>query len=210
MKLFVLSLVTAAAFSTLNADLLDITSQPTIGNPSAKVQVVAFLEPKCPDSKRYNNTTFPRLKSEYIDTNKIRYTVITTSFLDNSMTAAIALLCVYDQNSPKPNTDLFFKYLDYIYLIQPPERQNWATTETLLKYATNASRLIDQTKLKSCIESKHYQDQVVKNTDYGNKQMGQIHTPTIYVDGVKVENKGETVDYYNLRTAIEKALQPKK
>ena len=207
-SIFVSLLVLIAShFSTLHAELLETTSQPTIGNPASKVQVVALLEPKCPDSRRYNLMSFPQLKSEFIDTNKISYTVITTSFLNQSMPAAIALLCVYDQDSSKTNTDLFFKYLDFIYLVQPPENLNWATTDTLLKYAAVASPNIDQNKLKSCIESKHYESQVVKNTAYGNKLMGELHTPTIFVNGVKVDNTDDTIDYNKLKTVINQALQ---
>jgi protein-disulfide isomerase len=210
MKSIFLSISTLVAslltFTSLQADTLNITSQPTIGNPNAKVQVVALLEPKCPDSRRYNLASFPKLKSEFIDTNKISYTVITTSFLKQSMPAAIALLCVYDPDSSNPNTDLFFKYLDFIYLVQPPENMNWATTDTLLKYAAVSSPSIDQRKLQSCIENKHYESQVEKNTAYGNKLMGELHTPTIYVNGVKIENKEDTIDYNNLKTAIDQAL----
>lgn len=206
---FFVTFVTLAAsfsFSSLIAGLNDIVPHPTIGNSSAKIQVVALLEPKCPDSKRYNNDSFPKLKKDFIDTNKVTYTVITTSFLNQSMPAAESLLCVYHQDQTKPNADLFFKYLNYIYKVQPPERENWATTDTLLKYAASASSEIDLKKLKSCIEAKHYKDQIVKNTAYGNKLMGELHTPTIFVNGMQIENKDDTIDYENLKNAINKAL----
>lgn len=211
MKRIALSLMTLlTSFSTLSADLLDIAGQPTIGDPAAKVQVVALLEPKCPDSKRYNNDSFPKLKAEYIDSKKITYTVITTSFLTQSMPAADALLCVYNQDSAKPRTDLFFKYLNYIYQVQPPERKNWATTETLLDFAAKASPEINQAQLKTCLETGHHEDMIVKNTTYGNDLMGHLHTPTIFVDGIKIENKDDTIDYEKLKTAIDQALKNKK
>lgn len=197
----------ASSFATcFSADLLDISKQPTIGNPNAKVQVVAFLEPKCPDSKKYSNDSFPLLKKEFIDTDKVSYTIITASFLSQSMPAAVALLCIYNPDSDKPNTQLFFNYLDYIYHHQPAERKNWATTETLLDFAKNVSPSIDQNHLKNCIESNQYQTQIEKNTAYGNRLMGRISTPTLYVNGIKVENKDDTVYYKNLKTAIENAL----
>lgn len=195
-----------ASFS--DAAVIDIQSHPTMGNSAAKVQVVALLEPKCPDSRRYNLQSFPKLKAEYIDTNKVSYTVITTSFLYESMPAANALLCVFHQDPTKPNSDLFFKFLNYIYKVQPPERENWATADTLLKFAAQASSEIDQKKLKACMESKHYQEQVLKNTAYGNQLMGELHTPTIFVNGIKVENKDDTIDYDKLKSAIDQGLNP--
>ncbi len=71
--------------STINQSKIEISMQPTIGYPKAKVQVVALLEPKCPDSKRYNNQVYPKFEEAFINTNKVRYTVIPVSFLPHSI-----------------------------------------------------------------------------------------------------------------------------
>lgn len=188
---------------------IDISLQPSMGNMRAPVQVVAFLEPKCPDSKKYYLDSFPKLKRDFIDRNLVHYAVITASFLPQSMPAAIALLCVYNQDPKHPRADLFFKYLDYIYRNQPPEKDNWATIENLQQFALRASSAIDRAKLKMCIEQEHYRAQIEKNTSEGNRIMGRISTPTIFVDGKKVENKDDTVNYDALKKAINDALQSK-
>ncbi|CUI17709.1 Putative disulfide bond formation protein [Candidatus Protochlamydia naegleriophila] len=217
MKPFLLSMFSAltafftTAFLAHAAPIsLETDGHPTIGYPKAPVQVVAFLEPKCPDSKKYNNNVFPKIEEEFINTNKIRYTVIPVSFLPNSMTAAIALLCVDFQDANYPNHDLFFKYLNYLYLHQPPEKDNWATIPTLQDFAAHTSRAIRLEQLKECLEKEHYRIQIEKNTAYGNRIMsGHLSTPTIYVDGIKVENTDDTVDYDKLKNAIQSALQAK-
>jgi protein-disulfide isomerase len=214
-----LSLLFTCAISALIADQpgenhvpnqskIDISQQPTIGYPKATVQVVAFLEPKCPDSKRYNNLVYPKFEEAFINTNKVRYTVIPVSFLPHSMPAAIALLCVYNQDPQYPNNDLFFNYLNYIYHNQPPERENWATVENLQKFAAATSPAIQADRLKDCILNEKYRVQIEKNSAYGNKLMeGHLSTPTIFVDGVKVENTDDTINWDNLKKAIEQALQ---
>lgn len=196
--------------SDLNQSKIDTTQQPTIGYPKAKVQVMAFLEPKCPDSKRYNNQVYPKFEEMFINTNKVRYTIIPVSFLPHSMPAAIALLCVYHQDSQYPNNDLFFSYLNYIYQNQPPERENWATIATLQKFAAATSPAIQLDRLKDCILNEKYRVQIEKNTAYGNQLMnGHLSTPTIFVDGIKVENTDETINWDNLKAAIDQALQKK-
>lgn len=85
---------------------INTEGQPTIGYPKARVSVVVFEEPKCRNCKIYNNRVFPDIKRLFIDTNKIRYTVIPVSFLPNSMPAAVALLCAYHKDSEYPNNDL--------------------------------------------------------------------------------------------------------
>lgn len=189
----------------LQANLIDTTNQPTIGNAQAPVQVVAFLEPKCPDSKKFYNESFPKLKSEFIDTNNVRFSVVTTSFLFKSMPAALALLCAYHQD-PKTGTDLFFSYLSYIYKNQPPEREDWATMDTLAKFATNANKSIDIERLKQCIQKGHFKSEIEKNTALGNDLMGHLTTPSLFVNGVRIESSEENFDYAKLKKAIQQAL----
>lgn len=203
--------VTGHADENPNPSLVDTKMQPTIGYPKAPVQVVALLEPKCPDSKNYNNTVFPKLEEEFINTNKVRYTVIPVSFLPNSRPAAIALLCVFNQNTQYPNNDLFFKYLNYIYKNQPSEKDNWATVETLQKFAAATSPAIQLGQLKKCIEMEDYHIQIEQNTVYGNSLMkGHLSTPTLFVDGVQVDSKDDAISFEILKKAITEALQNKK
>lgn len=185
---------------------LQTDHQPTIGYPKAPVHVVVFEEPKCPDCKQYNNTIFPLIKKDFIETNKILYTVIPVSFLPNSMPAAIALLCVYNQELEYPNKDLFFKYLDYLYQNQPLENIDWATDETLEQFAQAASPAINLDRLKNCVDKEGYRIQIEKNTKYGSLVMdGQLSTPTIYVDGMKIED----VTYSDMSRLIKSALRKK-
>lgn len=186
--------VVSAAAITLNHETLppaieiDTEGQPTVGYPKAPVHVVVFEEPKCIECKIYNNTIFPKIKSNFIDTHKIRYTVIPVSFIPNSMPAAVALLCAYYQSPDSANADLFFSYLDYLYLKQPSEHTDWATVQKLQEMAKQASPALHLNKLKRCIERESFRQQIVANTDYGRKLMdGSLGTPAVYVDGILVD-----------------------
>ncbi len=167
---------------------INVQGQPTIGNPNAKVRVVVFEEPKCSHCVTFNNQVYPEIKKELIDTNKILYTVFPVSFLPGSMPAANALLCVFRQNSSLPNGELFFKYLDHIYLNQPKENRDWGTTEQLIEMAKQTSSEIDLNHLKTCIEQEKFKVQIDKNNQYGNKIMGHLTTPTVYVNGIRLDS----------------------
>jgi len=183
---------------------LNIEGQPTLGYPKAKVHVVIFEEPKCSNCREYNDNIFPKIKKEFIDTNKITYTVIPVSFLPGSMPAAVALLCVYNADPGYPNSEMFFKYLDYIYEHQPSEHIDWATPEKLIEFAKKTSPAITTDKLKKCIEMETYRVQIEKNTAYGKEVMdGLLSTPTIYVNGIEV--KEITVD--GLKKLIKEVLE---
>lgn len=184
------------------------SEQPTIGNAKANVHVVVFEEPKCPGCKKFSTLIFPLLKKDYIDTNKILYSLVPVSFVPDSMPAAEAWLCVYHQKKDDSysNSDLVFKYVDYTYANQPEEDTNWATEETLLKFAKVASPKINIENLKNCLNKHTYRSQIEKNTDYGMKLMnGDLATPGVYVNGIQLEE----VSYENLEQRIKEELLKK-
>jgi protein-disulfide isomerase len=193
--------------STLPEGLkIDITGQPTVGYPKAVVSLVVFEEPKCSNCKVFNTTVVPEIKRDFIETNKIRYTVIPVSFLPNSMPAAVALLCAFHKDSQNSNNDLFFTFLDYMYLHQPPEYFDWATIEKLQEMAKAASPAISLKKLQSCVEHDSYRNQIVKNTEYGGKIMnGTLSTPTVFVDGIITDDNS----FESIKELVEKALKQK-
>lgn len=187
-----------------DAIVVKFEDQPTIGYPKAKVHVVVFEEPKCVNCRDYTNKLYPQIKKNFIDTNKITYTVIPVSFLPGSMPAAVALLCVYNADAEFPNHDLFFKYLDYIYANQPDEHTDWVTTEKMVEFAKAASPAIELDKLAACIDKETYRVQVEKNNAYGRSIMkGQLSTPTIYINGIKVEG----LDYSTVENLIHELLE---
>jgi len=183
---------------------LDIENQPTLGYSKALVHIVVFEEPKCSNCRLFTQQVFPKLKAEFIDTQKVTYTVIPVSFLPGSMPAAVALLCVYHSDPVYPNAELFFAYLDYLYNYQPGETVDWATTDNLLSYANKVSPAIEQGKLRQCLTKETYRNQIQKNTEYGAHIMGgDIATPTVYVNGIEIKE----LSYDSIKEVIETLLE---
>lgn len=186
--------------------MLETEGQPTVGYAKAKVHVVVFEEPKCSDCKIYTDTIFPKIKKDFIDTNKIKYTLIPVSFIPNSMPAAISWLSVYNQEPEYPNKDLFFTYVDYMFAHQPSEEEDWATTDKLLNFAKEASPAIKLDVLKNNINREAYRIQIEKNTKYGFSIMNHVlATPAIYVDGIKVDD----INYPDIKYLINTVMQQK-
>ncbi|MBS0624008.1 MAG: thioredoxin domain-containing protein [Verrucomicrobia bacterium] len=187
-----------------DAIAIDIKDQPTLGYSKAVVHVVVFEEPKCSNCRLFTQQIYPKLKTEFIDTQKITYTVIPVSFLPGSMPAAVALLCVYHTDSSYPNAELYFSYLDYLYSHQPEETIDWATTDILVGYAEKLSPAISPQGLRKCIDSQNYRTKIQQNTEYGKRIMGgDIATPTIYVNGIEVKE----LNYDSVKDVIETLLE---
>lgn len=198
-------LVTYFSTSQLPAAItVNTKGQPTIGYPKSRVRVVVFEEPKCSNCRDYNDQIYPKIKKEFIDTNKITYTVIPVSFLPGSMPAAIACMCVYHSDPVYPNNDLFFTYLDYMYRNQPSEHSDWATPTKLVDFAEGASPAIPKDTLKKCVEMETYRVKIEQNTAYGKKIMdGRLSTPTVFVNGIKVND----LSYDEISKLIKEVLE---
>lgn len=167
---------------------LETSPHPTLGDVASPLQIVAFEEPKCPQCKRYSMQLFPQLKQEFLDTGKASYSLILVSFLPHSMPAANALLSVYRQDPDHPNSPLFFAYLETLYRNQPDESEDWATPERLLAWAAETSSEIDLARLRENIEKETYRAEVEANTQYGAQLMHPLSTPTLYINGVEMDD----------------------
>lgn len=55
---------------------IPIAGEASMGSPSAKVTVIEISDYHCPFCKRQTQQVFPQLKSEYIDTGKVRFVFI--------------------------------------------------------------------------------------------------------------------------------------
>ncbi len=183
---------------------IETKGQPTLGYAKARVHVVIFEEPKCSHCRELNNELFPIIKKEFIDTNKISYTIVPVSFMPGSMPAAIAALCIYHQNTLYPNDELFFKFFDYMYQHQPDTGGDWATTQTLVDYAHATSPAIQLEQLQKCVEMENYRVQIEQNTAYAKEIMGgSVATPTIYVNGIMAQDMSPDAIRSLINTVLE-------
>ncbi|MDE3121748.1 MAG: thioredoxin domain-containing protein, partial [Paracoccaceae bacterium] len=63
---------TAAASATQD---LPAIPDMSIGNPDAKVHVIEYLSFTCPHCEEFHATVWPKIKKNYIDNGKIRFTI---------------------------------------------------------------------------------------------------------------------------------------
>lgn len=162
--------------------VINTQNQPTLGNPKAKIHIVAFEDLKCSNCARFNQELMPYIKKQFIDTGIAKYTLINLAFINGSMPAANAAHCVYLQNNA-----LFFDYTDYIFKHQPPENQDWATVPTLLTFAATIKG-INTDELAQCLVKSPYDQFIHANLAQAIKIMpnGIVSTPTLYINGIIV------------------------
>ena len=92
-----------------------VPAQPT-NVPAGKVEVVEVFAYWCPHCAHFNDTTFPELKTKYIDTGKVRYILREFPFDPRAEAGFMLARCAGDNYFPM--VDVLFK-----------QQANWAAAD---------------------------------------------------------------------------------
>jgi protein-disulfide isomerase len=152
-----------------------------IGRDDAPVTIIEFTDLQCPYCARYASQTFPRLKREYVDTGKLRYSSrdLPLPFHSFALPAAVASRCAGEQGR-------FWEYREALFA-----SQSLLGTEP---YGRIAGQLgLDVERLEAC-RSNGEQESGVRADLALAAQHGIRSTPTFVIGRVVgAEFQGEVV-----------------
>ncbi|MDM5201382.1 thioredoxin domain-containing protein [Fictibacillus enclensis] len=184
---------------------IDYKNQPYLGKDSADVKVLEFGDYKCPVCKNFNETLFPEIDKDLIQTGKIKFYFINYPFINvDSRRSAQFAETVYSELG----NDSFWKFHELLYKKQPAdqeaEKQDIFTVDFLVKTLAEATSNKDAQKVKKAFnQSKHDED--VKKDEALVSKLGVQSTPTLFVNGKRFE--GST--YGDLKKQVEEASKGK-
>jgi protein-disulfide isomerase len=143
-----------------------------LGKADAPVTIVEYSSLSCPHCATFHKEVLPALKSEYIDTGKVRY--VEREFpLNNAAFAGSVLARCVDPSRFYAFNDLLFSHQD-----------EWAFKEDavvpLRQYAKQAG--MTDPDFDKCIDDEALQKKVVAVRDKGEKE-GVKGTPTFFING---------------------------
>jgi protein-disulfide isomerase len=166
------------------ADVAKPVSLPdmAIGPADAKVTVTEFASMTCPHCAAFNAEVFPKIRSAYIDTGKIRY--IFREFPLDIKAAAGSMLarCIAKDDAGK-----YFAVIDMLF----KQQNDWVmknTTETLTRIGKQAG--LSQQQVEDCLKDQALLDKIAADQKYAAEVLKVDSTPTFFVNGDKI--KGET------------------
>ena len=174
----------ADAMAQSAADVSKPVSLPdmAIGAANASVTVTEFASMTCPHCAAFNAEVFPKIKSAYIDTGKIRY--IFREFPLDIKAAAGSMLarCIAKDDAGK-----YFAVIDMLFR----QQNDWVmknTTETLTRIGKQAG--LSQQQVEDCLKDQALLDKIAADQKYAAEVLKVDSTPTFFVNGEKI--KGET------------------
>lgn len=147
-----------------------------IGSSAAPVTIVEFVDYACPSCAQFETQTMPMLKSQYIDTGKIRFVVrnFPLSYHAAATVAAAAVECVRDQNESYGWTlhDMLLGLM----------QKNGDLTQDDVYHAFQSIKGIDTETMYYCLDTNA--KQALINRDMSDAVNGGINgTPSFWVLG---------------------------
>ena len=153
-----------------------------LGPADARVTIVEYAASTCPHCAAFNRDVFPKIKSEFIDTGKVRY--VFREFPLDIKAAAGSMLsrCIANGDAGK-----YFAVTDLLFRSQ----NDWVmknTTESLTRIGKQAG--LSQQQVEACLNDKALLDKLVADQKYASEVLKVDSTPTFFINGEKI--KGET------------------
>ncbi len=167
---------TRAPQSAGKVDKIELTdSDYILGKADAPVTMVEYASLTCPHCAAFHGETVPKLKSDYIDTGKVR--LIYRDFpLDRlALTASVVARC--------GGKERYFGLVATLFQSQ----SSWARAEDPIKALERIGRLagLAPAAIDSCIKDKKLADSALGQRLEGERTLGVSSTPTVFINGQK-------------------------
>ncbi|MDQ8730737.1 DsbA family protein [Bradyrhizobium sp. LHD-71] len=161
-----------------------------LGPANAPVTIIEYASMSCGHCAEFQKTVFPKIKAEYIDTNKIRY-IFREFPLDIKAAAGSMLARCVGKDDPKK----YFAVVDILFATQ----NDWVlkdTSEQLRRVAKQAG-MNDET-FNACLANQSMLDAMKKGQDQAFEKFKVDSTPTFFVNGTKLKGGASFEDFKKL------------
>jgi protein-disulfide isomerase len=157
---------------------IDTEGDPILGSPDARLEVVEFGDFECPYCKEFASRIIPNLKTDYIDTGKVKF-----YFKDfplrghiNGKPAALAANCVARLGGDMK----FYQYHDLVFANQEEWAKEDDPGDLFARFAKEIS--INPSQFEDCYANKETSLEMEKDISEGQKY-GVNGTPIFFVNG---------------------------
>ena len=153
-----------------------------LGPATSPVTITEYASMTCGHCANFNETVFPKIKSEYIDSGKIRY-VFREFPLDIKAAAGSMLArCIAKDDGGK-----YFAVVDMLFR----QQNDWVTkntAETLARIGKQAG--LSQQAVEDCLKDQALLDKIAADQKFASEVLKVNSTPTFFINGEMV--KGAT------------------
>ncbi len=176
--------------------LLDAASSlgdRSLGKADAPVVMIEYASATCPHCAEFHETVLPQIKSQYIETGKVRF-IFREFPLDQLALGAFMLTrCIPD--------DKYFATLDLMFQKQKTWAQAKNPADELFKVMQMAG--MDQAGFEACVKREDLAKAIVESSRKAAKDFAIKGTPAIFVNGQFVDTHENMA---SVKIALDKAI----
>jgi len=145
------------------------------GSKDAPITIIEYASMTCSHCAHFHDTTYPTLKSKYIDTGKVRFVLREFPFDPVAVAGFMVARCAGDKRSAM--IGLLFS-----------QQKNWAFSDKPLQGLTALVKQtgMSQEKFDACLQDKALYTKVNEVFEKASKQFRVDSTPTFFINGKKV------------------------
>jgi protein-disulfide isomerase len=170
-------------------------SDYSIGSADAKVKIVEYASFTCPHCAHFHETVWPQLKTEYIDTGKVHFTLREVYFDRYGLWAALVARCGGEMK--------YFGIHDMLFAKQ----KEWAASENPQQVVDNLKTIgraagLEDATMDACLNDTATAEALIKQFQTNFEADGVEGTPTLFINGTKYSNMA----YEDLKAILDEEL----
>ena len=161
-----------------------------LGKADAPVTIIEYASMTCPHCANFHKTTYPALKSKYIDTGKVRFIFREFPLDELAVAASMLARCAGGEKA--------IALIDVLFASQ----DKWAVRDplpALLQIAKQAG--FTQATFDECLKDQKLYNNILAVRERGSKEFKVESTPTLFVNG-KMQKGGATIE------ELDKLIEP--
>ena len=171
-----------------------ISSERILGQPKAPIELIEYASLTCPHCAKFHNGPWVKIKKEYVDTGKAK--LIYRDFPTDQLALAASMIA---RCAPKTR---YFGIVKIMFETQ----DNWRNSQNPRQALANIGRIAGMSleTVNQCINSKVAYESVMRLREEGSKKFNIDSTPTLIVNGEKIDS-GLKIEEY--REILDKLLK---
>ena len=182
-KLKLLIFLTLFSFSTKQvalsdvADSIEALSEKVLGNENAPITLIEYASLTCHHCATFHNEVLPKIKSDYIDTGKLKFIYRDFPLDHYALMASMVARCAGNKK--------FFTFLKVLFKEQP----KWTAAKDPFIALGHIARIggIGKGEFKSCVGNKAIEDGILKSRIEADREFKIESTPTLIINGEKYD-----------------------
>jgi len=170
----------------------------TLGKKGAPILMVEYAAPTCPHCAHFNETLFPQLKSNYIDTGKLFYVFRVFPLSSVDVAAESMARCLPANN--------YFQFIDLLFRNQPKWDPDGYQIPDVRAALVQMGRIAGMSgeQANKCIDDQAAAKEIAKVGEDANTRYGINGTPTFIVNG---EVRGTFANYQEMKDYLDGKLK---